>query len=359
MTGRLDLRRLVIALLATLGLLALSLSPTAGAARQDGAAIVMPAVVNIDTNLGYQNASAAGTGIVLTSSGLVITNNHVIRGATTIRATDVGNGRTYTASVVGYDVAADVAVLKLQNASGLQTARLADSDDLRVGDTVVAVGNAGGAGGTPSSSKGRIVGLGRSITASDGQGASERLTGLIQTSAELQPGDSGGPLVDTSGRVIGIDTAASGIGFQPSYGMWGDTSYGNGTSYGYAIPIKRAMALVEQIRAGRASATTHIGKTPLLGVSIGSGGDGDFFGSGYTSSGALVQGVLQGSPAARAGLSVGDVITSVDGKRISSASSLTSLLLRRSPSQKVTVSWTDQYGETHRAAVRLMVGPPQ
>jgi S1-C subfamily serine protease len=359
MKGRLDLRRLAIVLLATIGLLALSLSHAAGAARRDAVAVVMPAVVNIDTNLGYQNASAAGTGIVLTSSGLVVTNNHVIRGATTIRATDVGNGRTYTASVVGYDVAADIAVLKLQNASGLKTARLGDSDDVRVGDTVVAVGNAGGAGGIPSSSNGTIVGVGRSITASDGQGASERLTGLIQTSAELQPGDSGGPLVDSSGRVIGIDTAASGIGFRPSFGMWGDTSYGNGTSYGYAIPINRVMALVEQIRAGRASATTHIGKTALLGVSIGSGGYSDFFGSDYSSSGAIVQGVLQGSPAARAGLSVGDVITSVDGKRIASASSLTSLLLRRSPSQKVTVSWVDQDGGTHRASVRLMIGPPQ
>src|SRR5580765_1360966 len=213
-----------LALAAAITLLASALSRDASATPRDAVSIVTPALVNINTNLKYQGASAAGTGIVLSSDGTVVTNNHVIRGATTIRATDVGNGRTYSATVVGYDVAADLAVLKLNNASGLKTAKLADSSKVRVGDTVVAVGNAGGAGGTPSSATGKVTRLGSTITASDGGSNSERLTGMIEHDARIQPGDSGGALADSSGRVIGINTAAGGSTFEPSYRLWGDTS---------------------------------------------------------------------------------------------------------------------------------------
>ncbi len=348
-----------IALLGATALLFATLSRGANATPKDAVAVVTPALVNINTNLAYQGASAAGTGIVLTSDGEVVTNNHVIRGATTIRATDVGNGRTYKATVVGYDVAADIAVLKLQNASGLKTAKLADSDKVRVGDAVVAVGNAGGVGGTPSSARGSIVGVGRSITASDGGSDSERLTGLIETNAQLQPGDSGGSLVDVDGHVIGIDTAAGGSSFQPSYGMWGGNS-GSGATHGFAIPINKAIAMVKQIEGGHATSTTHIGKTALLGVSIGSnaGGFGDFYGDS-SSNGAVVEDVLQGSGAERAGIQSGDVIVRVDGRAVASPATLTSVLLRHAPSESVAIVWVDQYGSSHRANVRLMVGPPQ
>ena len=127
---------------------------------------VDPGLVDIVTNLGYQNGQAAGTGMVLTSSGEVLTNNHVIRGATQIKATDVGNGRTYTAKVVGYDETDDVAVLQLQGASGLPTVT-PSSASVGVGDKVVALGNAEGKGGTPSKAVGKVTGLGRTITASD------------------------------------------------------------------------------------------------------------------------------------------------------------------------------------------------
>jgi S1-C subfamily serine protease len=357
-------RHFALAVLAVVGataLLVATLSRGANATPRDAAEVVTPALVNINTNLAYQGAQAAGTGIVLTSDGTVVTNNHVIRGATTIRATDVGNGRTYSATVVGYDVAADLAVLKLKNASGLKTAKIGDSSKVRVGDAVVAVGNAGGAGGIPSSARGSIVRLGSSITASDGGSDSERLTGMLETDAQLQPGDSGGALADANGRVIGINTAAGGSTFQPSYGLWGDDS-GSGFS-GFAIPINRALDKVKQIQKGQASATTHIGPTALLGVSVGSTGYGygDYFGNGYTdtATGALVQNVLSGSGAERAGLQPGDVITVVDGRRITASTTLTNVLLRRSPSQSVTVVWTDQNGSSHRASVRLMVGPPQ
>ena len=180
---------------------------------------VNPGLVDVVTTLGYQNGEAAGTGMVLTSSGEVLTNNHVIDGATSIKATDIGNGRTYTAKVVGYDKTHDVAVLQLEGASGLQTVSLSSASP-RTGQKVTALGNAGGKGGTPSKVTGTITGLNQSITASDeSAGDAERLTGMIGHDAAIQPGDSGGPLVDTYGQVIGMDTAApapSPPGYRPA-----------------------------------------------------------------------------------------------------------------------------------------------
>src|SRR5580704_3558392 len=165
---------------------------------------VDPAIVDVTSTLGYQQATAKGTGMVLTSNGEILTNNHVIDGATSISVTDIGNGKTYTASVVGYDRSHDIAVLQLHNASGLTTANLAGSSTASVGQQVVGVGNAGGTGGTPSAAGGTVTALNQSITASDeGDGTSEQLSGLIQTNADIQPGDSGGALVDTSGQVLG------------------------------------------------------------------------------------------------------------------------------------------------------------
>ncbi len=170
-----------------------------------------PGLVDVNSTLGYEGASGAGTGIVLTSTGEILTNNHVIDGATSISVTDVGNGKTYKATVVGYDKSHDIAVLQLQGASGLKTAKIGDSSKATVGESVVAIGNAGGTGGTPSAAGGSIIALNQQITASDELGgASEQLTGLIEVNADVQPGDSGGSLVNSAGQVIGIDTAASG-----------------------------------------------------------------------------------------------------------------------------------------------------
>jgi S1-C subfamily serine protease len=191
---------------------------------------VDPGLVDIVSNLGYQNAEAAGTGQVMTSSGEVLTNNHVIDGATSIKATDIGNGRTYTAKVVGYDQTDDVAVLQLQGASGLATVSFGDSSQVTVGQNVVALGNAEGKGGTPAVATGTVTALNQSITAGDeGSGSSENLTGMIETNAPIQPGDSGGPLVNSAGQVIGIDTAAS-SGSGSSSGQ--DPFGGSGGSFG-------------------------------------------------------------------------------------------------------------------------------
>jgi S1-C subfamily serine protease len=312
------------------------------------AAKVDPGLVDINTTLGYQGEEAAGTGIVLTSNGEILTNNHVIEGATSISVTDVGNGKTYSATVVGYDTTKDVAVLQLHGASGLTTASL-DTATVSVGETVVGIGNAGGTGGTPSAAGGTVTALNQSITASDeGDGSAEQLTGLIETNADIQAGDSGGSLVNSAGQVVGMDTAASaGFSFQ---------STGQSSGYeGYAIPIDEAVTLAKQIEAGSSSSTVHIGTTAFLGVEIDAAADG----YGNVSSGATVAGVITGSPAQEAGLAAGDVITSVNGNAIDSAQALTSALEPYKPGDHLTIDWTDASGVAQTATVALSSGPPQ
>src|SRR6185369_15495919 len=352
---------------------------------------VDPALVDVVSTLGDQGAAAAGTGIVLTSNGTVLTNNHVVRGATSIKVTDVGNGRTYTAKVVGYDATKDVAVIQLQNASGLTTANLGDSSSVQAGDAVTALGNAGGKGGTPSVATGAVTALNQSITASDeGSGAnSEQLTGLIETNADIQPGDSGGALVNSYGQVIGMNTAASsGTQFQSESGQ-------SAAVQAYAIPIDNAESIAKQIEAGQGSSTVHIGATAFLGIesdgsSSGSGsgsgsgdsggfGDGSGFGSGFggfgdgsgsgsqgdgsgtngsgTSNGVTIAGTLSGSAAANAGLAAGDTITSVGGQAVSSTSDIQQALVKYHPGDKISVSWVDQNGQSQTATVTLASGP--
>ena len=334
---------------------------------------VDPGLVDINTTLGYQQEQAAGTGIVISSNGVILTNNHVIDGATSISVTDVGNHKTYTGSVVGYDRTKDIAVVQLHNASGLQTATLGNSSNVSVGQNVVGVGNAGGTGGTPSAAGGTVTSLNQSITASDdGDGTSEQLSGLIETNADIQPGDSGGALVDTSGNVLGIDTAASaGFSFQSN-----DQSQGN---QGYAIPINTALTIARAIEAGSGSTTVHIGQTAFLGVEVNAqsdnsgnggnqggdgGGIGGFFGgnsgnTGSSASGASIASVVTNGPAQEAGLAEGDVITSLGGKTIGTANDLTSAMGVYHPGDKVTIGWTDGSGQTHTATVQLSSGPPQ
>ena len=188
------------------------------------AAKVSPGLVDVNTVLGYEGARAAGTGIVLTSDGEILTNHHVIEGATEISVTNVGNGKTYSAEVVGYDATHDIAVLALKDASGLETAKIGDSSKVALGDRVVGIGNAGGAGGTPSYAPGKVTALDQAITATDESGADpEKLTGLIQTDANIQAGDSGGPLANASGEVVGVDTAAGTS--NPGNGNSGQTAY--------------------------------------------------------------------------------------------------------------------------------------
>ena len=195
--GRIHVRTALAALIA---LVAIG-SGTAFAATRTKSRPIGTGVVVIETNLAYQNAAAAGTGIVLTSSGRILTNNHVIAGATTIRVLVPKTTHTYTARVAGYDTTADVAVLQLQKASNLKTVTTGDASSLKLGARVTAVGNAGGTGKL-TSSRGNVTGLHKSITVQGDNGTTEQLTGLIETNAALQPGDSGGPLLNSAGRVV-------------------------------------------------------------------------------------------------------------------------------------------------------------
>jgi S1-C subfamily serine protease len=312
-----------------------------------------PGLVDVVSTLGYEQAEAAGTGMVLTSSGEVLTNNHVIAGATSISVTDIGNGHTYTAKVVGYDQTKDVAVLQLQGASGLKTVNLGNSSTASVGQGVTAIGNAGGKGGTPSVVTGKITGLNASIIASDeGSGTSEQLTGMINDDANIQPGDSGGPLVNSSGQIIGIDTAASQqTGFQIQSGQQDQTQ-------AFAIPINNALALARQIEAGQASTTVHIGTTGFLGVEVLSASQAASEGV-PAGRGALLEGALPGSGAQNAGLGQSDVITSVDGKSVTSPAGLQAAMEQHHPGDNVTIGWTDQSGQSHSATIRLANGPAQ
>jgi S1-C subfamily serine protease len=315
---------------------------------------VAPGLVDINVTFGDQGAQGAGTGMVLTDSGVVLTNNHVIKGETAISVTDVGNGQTYAADVVGYDRSHDVAVLQLQDASGLQTVPLGDSSTVALGESVTALGNAGGAGGAPHVAPGQVTALDQTITAASSDGSdAEQLNGLIQTDADIQPGDSGGTLVNDSGQVIGMDAAAG-----PASAGYDGLSTG---TQGFAIPINDALEIVKQIEDGNASATVHIGATGYLGVEIipvdqSSGGYGSIAGS--QASGAILGGVASGYPAEQAGLAQGDVITSVDGQTVASATDLTDLLTAHHPGDSVQLGWIDASGQTHTAAVALVSGPP-
>jgi len=311
--------------------------PSPAAEEAAGTSSLDVGVVDIDTRLGYDNGRAAGTGMIITSAGKVLTNAHVIRGATTIKITVVTTGRTYDATVLGSDRSRDVALLQIEGASGLDTVKLGDSGALSTGDPVTAVGNAGGEGGIPSVSPGTITALDQTITVGEpGSGEIGQLSGLIQTDAVLEPGDSGGPMYDAEGVVIGISTAAdTGRGYQAG-------------RESYAVAIDTAESIAEQISAGQGSSTIQIGIRGFLGVQL-----LDSAGAG----GAVIDSVLDGTPAADAGLRSGDVITAVGGQRVESQDGLSARLHGHQPGDEVEITWTDGAGVTRQATVTLAKGP--
>jgi S1-C subfamily serine protease len=343
------LAALALVLLAGLGLVAWQLGRSPGHASftslfsHSQASDPESGLVDVDTVVGYQGGQAAGTGVVLTSNGEVLTNNHVVQGATEIQVTDIGNGQTYPAKVVGYDRSQDIAVLQLQGASGLQTAALGDSSTVAVGDAITGIGNAGGKGGTPSKAPGTVTALDQTITASDENGANaEQLTNLIQVNANIQPGDSGGALVNNSGQVIGMNTAAS-TQFHLNRRGGGGAS---GATQGFAIPINKAVTVAQQIESGSGTSTVHIGESAMLGVSVTD-----------TDQGAGIGQVLSGSPAVQAGLAAGDVITAMDGKTIDSSTALSTVIDQHHPGDTVSITWVDQSQQQHTGNAKLATGP--
>jgi S1-C subfamily serine protease len=294
------------------------------------AAQVGPQIVDIDAKLGFQSAIGAGTGIVIDPS-VILTNNHVIAGATDLTARSIANGQTYPASVIGFDRQHDIAVLQLAG-GGLPVANIGNSNGLAVGDPVVSLGNAGGVGGAPSVEEGRIGGVNQTVSANDAlTGSTETLVGLIQIDANIRPGDSGGPTVNAANQVIGMNTAAS-------------QNYHLGRGQGFAIPINEAMAIAGQIRSGASSPTVHIGPTAFLGVGVNDAAGG---------SGAIVRQVIPTGPAAGAGLAPGDVITSINGQPVNSATALTNILDQHHPGDHVGVGM-----QGRNVDVTLGDGPP-
>jgi S1-C subfamily serine protease len=327
-------RRLVsaTAVLALAAALGLGTGSASAATPKAKTTVKTTGIVDVFTTLGLQNGTAAGTGIIVTPGGEVLTNNHVVRGATAIRVVDVTTHKSYSATVVGYTVPGDVAVLQLAHASHLKTIPLGSSSILKVGQRVTAAGNAGGTGGKPHLAKGAITALHRTIVASDDAGGTEQLTNLIQIDANVQPGDSGGPLLNAKGRVIGIVTA------------------GGSGGAGWAIPINTVRTLAAQIVAGNASVTIHIGPTAFLGVTPIDAPNGG---------GAQIQSVLAGSPAEAAGLAQGDVITSLNGAAIGSSADLRTAVVTLTPGTTVDITWTDPTGAATTTQITPATGPPQ
>jgi S1-C subfamily serine protease len=300
-------------------------------------------VVTIVSDLYYsQTSQAAGTGIVLSADGEVLTNNHVIEGATSIEVTIESTGATYRAEVVGTDATDDIAVLQLVTSSGADVAGLATatldtsvdgSEALAVGDAVTSVGNAEGTGDLVAAA-GTVTALGEDITVgNEGTGSSESLTGLIQVDADVVSGDSGGPLVDAEGEVTGIVTAASS---------------GAADIVGFAIPITTAVTIADQILSGVESATVSVGATPFLGVQLA---------TAQAVAGATVAGAVEGTPAASAGFAAGDVITSVDGVAVANPDALSAAIAAREVGDSVTIGYTTAAGLPSSTVVRLMAGP--
>jgi S1-C subfamily serine protease len=347
-------------------------------AMNDGAVYseVEPGVVDVSANLQYLDETAEGTGFVFNAAdGLVLTNNHVIDGATSVTVTPVLSGKSYPAKIVGYDLHDDIAVLQVKGIPGLKAVTTGDSAGLSIGSEVLALGNEAGQGGPPTIAPGVISSTGRSIVASDqSSGLTETLHGMLQTSADIRPGDSGGPLANASGQVVGVDTAA------------GDG--GPGLTYaGYAIPIDTAMAAASAIVSGHPGTQIQLGMPAFLGVLLPNSSstsprrearqqDGAASRSGAVClaadpansnaapasiaparTGALVDGVVCGTPAAAAGLAAGDVITSFGGRTVTSAAALSEVLLHQRPGTKGTLTWISVGGAWHTVIVTLIAGP--
>ncbi len=305
-------------------------------------------VVVIDSQLAYQGASSAGTGMILSANGLVLTNNHVIDGATAIQVTDESTGKQYTATVVGTDPSADVALLQLKDASGLTPITLDKDGGVTTGTTITAIGNAEGTG-TLVAAAGSVTNTNQTMTAQTELGGSaETLSGLIEFQAAVVSGDSGGPVLDSQGEVIGMTTAASN---------------GMGLTDAYAITIDSALTVVHEIQADdTANGTITLGYPAFLGVSLSTprnaatGGSGSS-GSG-TTSGATIAGVVTGTPAASAGLAAGDTITAVNGTSVASGDALSTALGGHKAGDRVKITWVSgTTGTTHSATVTLVAGP--
>jgi S1-C subfamily serine protease len=364
------------------------------ATTQAVASKVSPGIVDVISTPSYSAAGGQleGTGMILSRSGLVLTNNHVVEGTSHVTAKIANTGQTYSVTVLGTDDVDDVALLQLNGAANLKTVPLGNSNGVQVGAPVVALGNAEGEDGAPTIVTGKVTHLNQSINATDaGAGTTENLHGMLETNAPIVPGDSGGALANTQGQVIGMNTAA----------QTAANAGGTGTSQGFAIPINRALSIASQIAGGHATSDIQIGLPAFLGVTVASaksgpststspatqlqqlrqnanqsgfgsfgGGTGSSSGAclstdtpsvpssyAHVSSGALIGGVLCETPADSAGMTGGTVITSIDGQAVSSPAALTKVLTKYHPGNTISVTWTATSGQQHTSSLKLTSGP--
>ncbi|MGN6251587.1 MAG: S1C family serine protease [Marmoricola sp.] len=306
-----------------------SAGATGSTTTRAATALEVDGLVRISTRNVYDGTAAAGTGMVLTSDGEVLTNHHVVQGATTITATVLATGQRYTATVVGTDATADVAVLRLQDAHDLDTVSTATTP-AALDDTVTAVGDAGGSSASFTAAPGTVSALEQSITTqAEGAVPAEHLTGLMELTSDVAAGDSGGPTYDAAGDVVGMTTAASA---------------GGPTIDGYAVPIARALDVAGDLAAHRAGADYAYGRAAFLGVALAAG------------RGTVVQQVYDATPAATAGLTAGDRITAVDGRGVRTLAGLRRAVASHQPGESVRVTWV-RAGSTRTADLTLATGP--
>ena len=287
---------------------------------------LLPSVVSIDVS--GSGGEDQGTGMIISSSGLVITNNHVIAaaiGSGNITVTRSGSTKKYPATLIGTNPINDVALIRIDNVSGLPAVAFGNSKKLNVGDSVVAIGNALGlAAGTPTVTTGIVSALGRTVTASSSV-ATETLNDMIQTDAAINPGNSGGPLLDSAGNVIGMNTAVA--------GTLPDGS--SAQNIGFAIPAATIQSLLKTLMAGQ-SVVTH---GAYMGVEIESMTQALQQQYGFSvSTGAVVMSVIAGTGAANAGIKQGDIITAINGTTIGGGQDVQSVISSHRPGDVVKVS---------------------
>jgi len=289
-------------------------------------------VVLIDTVINYIDGEAAGSGFILSSDGIIVTNHHVVAGSTDVKVTIASTGQKLEAEVLGYDITEDVAVLKLPHLTGLSTVQT-NTDPVTIGQSITAVGNSMG-GGELLSYTGLITGTGVTITVSDDGGAAKSvLRNLIQISAPIVPGDSGGPLFNFQGQVVGMNVAGA-------HDVTDNESY--------CIPITTVLAIEQSVLAGVPnSPTVTIGRPAGLGIGVSPAAGG----------GVQVDWVYPHGAADKAGITKGSTLSSIDGKAISSADQLSQLLDGYTSGTNVAMTWTDAAGKQHSATVTLGNGP--
>ena len=311
------------------------------AAAEVGPSVVTIAVTGSSASVGSfgrtQAVSDTGSGIVLRSDGYVVTNNHVVAAAAdggTVSVT-FSDGTTSRARVVGTDATSDLAVLKVDGKSGLRAATFADSDQLAVGQPVLAIGAPLGLANTVT--EGIVSTLHRPVRTGEAGASAQSVLDAVQTDAAINPGNSGGALVDLAGQVVGVNSAIASTGSSAS-GQSGNIGVG------FAIPSNDVAEVAEELIAdGHA---TH----PQLGVSA---GDAASAADGTPGRGAAVQQVASGGPADQAGLRSGDIITKVDDRTVTDADSLIVAIRAHQPGDVVTLTYT-RGGATETAKAKLV-----